>query len=133
MLTINDIDIPGICPWKMLHYGKMLCRQRFPHFLIFSSLGFCYAGENEIARKEPEKDAIFYIQNLATFLSWVGAAGLFVGFLLFPFKEEKRILFLLTSLLILLFFVILKLILHTVDKCWADKGDKKSKLLCEQC
>ena len=74
-----------------------------------------------MAEKKPEKDAMFYIQNLATVLSWVGAAGLFVGFLLFPFKEEKRILFLLTSLLILLFFVILKLILHTVDKCRADK------------
>ena len=133
MLTINDIDIPGICPWKMLHYGEMLRRQRFPHFLIFSSLEFCHSGETEIATKEPEKDAMFYIQNLVTFLSWVGAAGLFVGFLIFPFKEEKRILFLLTSLLILLFFVILKLILHTVDKCCADKGDKESKLPCEQC
>ena len=93
----------------------------FQFALFILSLKIYVSGENESVLNESKKDAMSCVQNFVTIFSWVGAAGLFVGFLLFPSHIEGRIHLLLASLMVLLSFVILKLILHTVDKCRADK------------
>lgn len=57
-------------------------------------------------------------QNFATVISWLGALGLFVGFLLFPSNlEEERIYVLLASLIILLFSVTFKVFHRNVECC----------------
>ena len=81
-----------------------------------------------------ENDAMSCVQNFATSIGWVGALGLFVGFLVFPANmEDLRFDVLLVSLLILVLSVVFKLTLFTVNKYCVRNCDKESTIPCKMC
>ena len=106
----------------------------FQFALFILSLKIYVSGENESVLNESKKDAMSCVQNFATSIGWVGAIGLFVGFLVFPADMEGlRFDVLLVSLLILVLSVVFKLTLFTVNKYCVRNCDKESTLPCKMC